>query len=118
MTIGEDGRPYIAVRIRQRDENMDTKGAKTTNPREEERNKMWDEEEVTKIEEVEEMENLIREYQENARPSKETVRMLGFYGEGDWRQDKGAAMKRFIRRKVEAELVNEYQKNAEPTEVV
>ena len=48
MTIGEDGRPHIAVKIRQRDENMDTKGAKTTNTREEERNKMWDEEEVTK----------------------------------------------------------------------
>ena len=44
--------------------------------------------------------------------------MLGFYGEGDWRQDKGAEMKRFIRRRVEAELVNEYQKNAKPTEEV
>ena len=74
MTIGEDGRPYIAVRIRQRDGNMETKGARTTNPREEERNEMWDEEEVTIIEEEEEdMEDLIREYQENARPSKETV---------------------------------------------
>ena len=84
---------------------MDAKGAKTINPREEERNEMGDEEEVTKIEEEEEeIENLIREYQENARPSKETVRMLGFYGEGDWRQDKGAAMKRFIRRKVECKL--------------
>ena len=41
--------------------------------------------------------------------------MLGLYGEGDWRQDKGAAMKRFVRRKVETELVNEYQKSAEPT---
>ena len=119
MTIGEDGRPYIAERIRQRDGNKETKGARTTNPREEERNKMWDEDEVTIIEEEEEdMEDLIREYQENPRPSTETVRKLGFYGEGDWRQDKGDEIKRFIRCKVETELVNEYQKNAEPTEEV
>ena len=44
--------------------------------------------------------------------------MLELYGEGDWRQDKGAEMKRFIRRKVETELVNEYQKNAKPTEEI
>ena len=74
MTIGEDGRLYIAVRIRQRQENVDTQGAKTTSPREEERNKVWEEEEATTIEEEEEeMEDLIREYQENARPSKETI---------------------------------------------
>ena len=87
-----------------------------TNPREEEGNEIRNEEEVTKIEEEEEdMENLIREYQQNAQPSKAIVRMLGLYGEGDWRKDKGAAMKRFVRWKVKTELVNEYQKNAEPT---
>ena len=72
MPIGEGGRPYIAVRIRQRDqtENMEPKGAKRTNPRKEEINEMWDEEEITIIEEgEEEMEDLIREYQENARQS-------------------------------------------------
>ena len=53
---------------------MEHKGAKTTNPREKERNKMWDKEEVTiREEEEEEMEHLIRENQENPRPSKETV---------------------------------------------
>ena len=98
---------------------MDNQGAKTTSPIEEERNKVWEEEEVTKIEEEEEeMENLIREYQENARPSTEIVQVLSLYGEGDWRQDKGATMQRFIHRRVETELVNEYQKNAEPTEEV
>ena len=44
--------------------------------------------------------------------------MLRLYGEGDWRQDKGAAIQRLIRRKVETELVREYQRNAEPTEEV
>ena len=86
MTIGEDGRPYIAVRIRQRDkiENMEPKGAKTTNPREEEIHKIGDEEEVTIIEEEDaEMEDLIREYRKNARPSKETIQLLEYYGEGD-----------------------------------
>ena len=56
---------------------MDNQGAKTTSPREEERNEVWEEEEVMKIEEEEEeMENLIREYQENARPSTETIKTL------------------------------------------
>ena len=64
------------------------------------------------------MEDLIREYQENAKPNAETLQVLRLYGEGDWRQDKGAAMQRFIRRKVETELVSEYQRNAEPKEEV
>ena len=121
MTIGEDGRPYIAVRIRQRDkrENMEPKGAKTTNPREEEIHEIGDEEEVTIIEEEDaEMEDLIREYRKNARPSKETIQLLEYYGEGDWRQNEGADIKRYIQRRVEVELVNEYQKNVEPTEEV
>ena len=68
MTIDEDGRPYIAVRRKQGD-------------------KQRNDEEVKKIEE-EDMENLIREYQENARPSTETVQVLRLYGEGDWRKIK------------------------------
>ena len=80
---------------------------------------MWDEEEVMIIEEGEaDMEDLIREYQENPRPSKETIRLLECYGVGDWRQNEGTDMKRCIRRRVEAELVNQYQKNAEPTKEV
>ena len=64
------------------------------------------------------MEDLIREYQENARHNTETLQVLRLYGEGDWRQDKGAAIQRFIRRTLERELVSEYQRNAEPTEEV
>ena len=53
---------------------MEPKGAKTTNPREEEINEMWDEEEVMIIEEGDaEKEDLIREYQKSARPRKETI---------------------------------------------
>ena len=82
MTIGEDRRPYIAVRLGQRQENMDNQGSQTPSPIEEERNDVWEEEEVTKIEELdEEMENLIREYQENTRPKTETLQVLRLYGE-------------------------------------
>ena len=76
MTLGEDGRPYIAVRIRQRDKKVsrEPKGAKTNNPREEEMHEILDEEGVTIIEEEdEEMEDLVREYQKSARPSTETT---------------------------------------------
>ena len=71
MTIGEDGRPYIAVRIRQRQENVDNQGLQMPSHIEEERNEVREEEKVTKIEEEEdkEMEDLIREYQESARPN-------------------------------------------------
>ena len=117
MTIGEDGRPYIAVRRRQR---QDIQGSQTLSTREEERNEVCEEEEVTKVKEEEdkEMENLIRDYQENARPNAETLKLLRFYGEGDWRQDKGVAIQRFICRRLEIELVNEYQRDAEPMEEV
>ena len=75
-------------------------------------------EEATIIEEDEETESLIREYQRNAIPNLDNLRLVEFYGGEEWRKDEGAEMSRCIQRILEKELVDEYQKNAEPNEEV
>ena len=40
------------------------------------------------------------------------------YGGEDWRKDEGEEMKRYIRRIVEMESIDNYQKNLKPSEEV
>ena len=61
-------------------------------------------------------EGFIREYQKNAKPIQNTIKLLEFYGGEDWRMNEGAEMKRCIQHLVEEELVKDYQRDSEPEE--
>ena len=50
-----------------------------------------------------ETEGLIREYQKNANPIQNTIKLLEFYEGEDWKKNEGAEMKRCIQRLVEEE---------------
>ena len=61
-----------------------------------------------------ETEGLIREYQKNAKPTQETMKILEFYGGEKWRIDEGGEMSRCIQRFVEQELVQNYKRDSIP----
>ena len=74
---------------------------------------------VTTVEEEDgEIEGLIREYQWNAVPDRSNLRLMEFYGGVEWRTSEGDDLKRCIRRILEIELVDSYQKNSRPSEEV
>ena len=127
LTIGEDGRPYIAVRIKLRNklenagisEDVEQREVKTTvSPGIEDEDIRVGEGVTVTEEEDEETESLIREYQRSAIPNLDNLRLVEFYGGEEWRKDEGAEMSRCIRRIVEKELVDDYQRNLRPSEEV
>ena len=61
---------------------------------------------------------MIEDYQRSAIPNQYNLRLVEFYGGVEWRKNEGAELKRCIRRIVEAELEDEYQRNSEPSEEV
>ena len=61
---------------------------------------------------------MIENYQRSAIPNQYNLRLAEFYGGKEWRKNKGAELKICIRRTVEAELEDEYQRNSEPSEEV
>ena len=59
---------------------------------------------------------MIREYQQNAKPTQATMGIIEFYGGQKWRIDEGAEMSRCIQSLVEQELVLNYQRDLTPDE--
>ena len=119
MTIGADGRPYIAVRIRSGNKLKEDNRSEEVGQREVQRTSATRiegadariEEGVTVIEEGdEETESLIREYQMNTIPDAYNLKLVEFYEGEEWRKNEGADIKRCIRRILEMELVDNYQK--------
>ena len=91
MTIGADGRPYIAVRSIRRNELEEHEQSEEVRP------EARKEEEVTAMkEEDEESERLVREYQRSAIPDKCNLGLMEFYGGAEWRMNEGADLKRCI----------------------
>ena len=96
LTIGEDGRPYIAVRIKLRNklenagisEDVEQREVKTTVSPGIEDEDIRVGEGVTVIEEEdEETESLIREYQRSTIPNPDNLRLVEFYRGEEWRKD-------------------------------
>ena len=73
-------------------------------------------EEKAKIEDPKDAETelLIIEYQKNASPDSETLKILDFWEGEEWREDEGEYMRKCIQRLVEEELVQQYQQNSRP----
>ena len=101
--MGEEGRPYIALRRKQkirkgRKEATEQLGAQIKNRGEDSSIGEDGREEEVQIPDYRdaEIEGLIREYKKNAKTTQSAIKILEFYGGEDWRTKEGAEMSRYV----------------------